>query len=138
MPCGGGLAFEKGHTLLTDIEPGIICKGDKEMIIRLANILIDNAISHSVSGGDISVKLTRKKNKDILSVTNKGEYIPPEELSRLFDRFYRTDKSRTGETGGFGLGLSIAKTIAENHKGTLTASSSADGTTVFTFTWHTS
>ena len=131
------LAFEKGHTLLTDIEPGIICRGDKEMMIRLANILIDNAISHSVSGGAISVKLVRKKNKDILTVTNKGEYIPPEELSRLFDRFYRTDKSRTKETGGFGLGLSIAKTIAENHKGTLTASSSADGTTSFTFTRHT-
>ncbi len=130
------LAFEKGHELVTDIEPDITCMGDREMIVRLANILLDNAISHSADGSAVNVDLHRKKGRNVLTVTNIGEYIPPEELSRLFDRFYRTDRSRTGETGGFGLGLSIAKTIAENHKGTLTASSSPDGTTSFTFTWN--
>ena len=129
------LAFEKGHAIKTDIEPDIIARGDKEMLIRLANILIDNAISHSVGDGDITVGFHRKKGKNILVVSNTGEYIPPEELSRLFDRFYRTDKSRTSSTGGFGLGLSIAKAIADKHKGTLTAASSPDGLTTFTFTW---
>ncbi|MBQ9384905.1 MAG: hypothetical protein IJT87_11795 [Ruminiclostridium sp.] len=130
------LAFEKGHPVVTDIEPDIIVKGDKEMLTRLANILIDNAISHSVGEGDITVSFCRRKGRNILTVSNHGEYIPPEELSRLFDRFYRTDKSRTSSTGGFGLGLSIAKAIADRHKGTLTASSSADGLTTFTFTWN--
>ena len=129
------LAFENGHNLVTEIEPDISCKGDKEMIERLANILIDNAIRHSVGSGEVKVELHRRKNRNILTVTNMGEYIPPEELSRLFDRFYRTDKSRTSSTGGFGLGLSIAKAIADKHKGTLTAASSPDGLTTFTFTW---
>lgn len=130
------LAFENGHPVVTEIEPDIYCKGDKEMTERLANILIDNAIRHSVGSEDVKVELHRRKNRNILTVTNKGEYIPPEELSRLFERFYRTDKSRTSSTGGFGLGLSIAKTIAEKHKGTLTAASAPNGLTSFTFTWH--
>ena len=129
------LAFENGHTLVTEIEPDIFCKGDREMIERLANILIDNAIRHSVSGGEVKVELHRRKSRYILNVSNRGEYIPPEELSRLFERFYRTDKSRTASTGGFGLGLSIAKAIADKHRGTLTAASSPDGLTTFTFTW---
>ncbi len=129
------LAFENGHTLVTDIEPDITCKGDKEMIERLANILIDNAIRHSIGAAEIKTELHRRKNRNILTVTNRGEYIPPEELSKLFDRFYRTDKSRTSSTGGFGLGLSIAKAIADKHRGTLTAASSPDGLTTFTFTW---
>ena len=129
------LAFENGHTLVTEIEPDISCKGDREMIERLANILIDNAIRHSVGSEEVKVALHRRKNRNILTVSNKGEYIAPEELSRLFDRFYRTDKSRTSSTGGFGLGLSIAKAIADKHKGTLTAASSPDGLTTFTFTW---
>lgn len=129
------LAFENGHTLVTEIEPDISCKGDREMIERLANILIDNAVRHSVGSEDIRVELHRRKNRNILTVSNKGEYIAPEELLRLFDRFYRTDKSRTSSTGGFGLGLSIAKAIADKHKGTLTAASSPDGLTTFTFTW---
>ncbi|HBI52512.1 MAG TPA: hypothetical protein DDX72_06985 [Ruminococcaceae bacterium] len=129
------LAFENGHTLVTEIEPDISCKGDREMIERLANILIDNAIRHSVGSEEVKVALHHKKNRNILTVSNKGEYIPPEELSRLFDRFYRTDKSRTSSTGGFGLGLSIAKAIADKHKGMLTAASSPDRLTTFTFTW---
>ena len=129
------LAFENGHTLVTEIEPDISCKGDREMIERLANILIDNAIRHSVGSEEVKVALHHKKNRNIITVSNKGEYIPPEELSRLFDRFYRTDKSRTSSTGGFGLGLSIAKAIADKHKGMLTAASSPDGLTTFTFTW---
>ena len=129
------LAFENGHTLVTEIEPDISCKGDREMIERLANILIDNAVRHSVGSEDVRVELHCRKNRNILTVSNKGEYIPPEELSKLFDRFYRTDKSRTSSTGGFGLGLAIAKAIADKHKGTLTAASSPDGLTTFTFTW---
>ncbi|MBR5089820.1 MAG: HAMP domain-containing histidine kinase [Ruminiclostridium sp.] len=129
------LAFENGHTLVTEIEPDISCKGDREMIERLANILIDNAVRHSVGGEEVKVELHRKKNRNILTVSNRGEYIPQEELSHLFDRFYRTDKSRTSATGGFGLGLSIARAIADKHNGTLTAASSPDGLTTFTFTW---
>ena len=129
------LAFERGRMLESEIEPDITARGDKERIVQLAHILIDNAIVHSDSGGTVNVSFRRKKNKNILTVSNTGDYIPPEELSRLFDRFYRTDKSRNSATGGFGLGLSIAGVIAEKHGGTLTASSVDSGVTTFTFIW---
>lgn len=129
------LAFEKGKTLETDIEPDVKCSGDKERIAQLAHILIDNAVSHSAANGYIKVSFHRYKGKARLTVENNGEQIKPEDIPRIFERFYRTDKSRTGDTGGFGLGLSIAKMIADKHNGTLTVTSSDDGITKFTAIW---
>lgn len=123
------LAFEKGKILESDIKEGIIVNGDRESLDRVIHILTDNAISHSPKGSQISVRLKNAKGKAVLSVSNEGE-IPVEELSHIFDRFYRTDASRSRETGGFGLGLAIAKAIAERHKGTVKAEVS-DGRTVF-------
>ena len=129
------LAYEKGKTLETDIEPDVKCIGDKERINQLAHILIDNAVSHSAEKGYIKVSLHRHKNKVKLIVENNGAQILPDDIPHLFERFYRTDKSRNANTGGFGLGLSIAKMIMDKHNGTISVSSSEDGITKFTAIW---
>ncbi len=122
------VAFEKGRSIFTEIEKNISYCGDKESICRMINILIDNAINHSAERTEITVSLKSHRNKIKLRVANKGVPIPAAELERIFDRYYRTDSSRSLDTGGFGLGLAIAKTIAENHKGQLTASSDENET----------
>lgn len=128
------LAFERGKVINSDIDSGIRVNGDREGLVRMINILIDNAVSHSSEHSDINVSLKKsRKNKVKLSVSNKGTPIPPEELERIFDRYYRTDASRSSSTGGFGLGLAIAKTIAEKHSGSITAESD-ENRTAFTVT----
>ena len=125
------VAFEKGKTLITDIEPNVTVKGDKESLARTINILIDNAVSHSSEHSEITVRLKKSRGKAKLTVENQGKPIPKEDLQRIFDRYYRTDASRSRDTGGFGLGLAIAKTVAEKHGGSITAESD-ENRTVFT------
>lgn len=125
------VAFEHGRTLSQDIEEGIIYKGDRESICRMLHILIDNAVAHSSEGSEIRVSLKRSRGKIKLMVSNEGKPIPSEELERIFDRYYRTDASRSRDTGGFGLGLAIAKAIVHKHGGTLTARSD-ENATIFT------
>lgn len=125
------VAFEHGRTLSQDIEEGIIYKGDRESICRMLHILIDNAVAHSSEGSEIRVSLKRSRGKIKLMVSNEGKPIPSEELERIFDRYYRTDASRSRDTGGFGLGLAIAKAIVQKHGGTLTARSD-ENATIFT------
>jgi two-component system sensor histidine kinase CiaH len=125
------VAFEKSKTLITDIEPNVTVKGDKESLTRTINILIDNAVSHSSEHSEITVRLKKSRGKAKLTVENQGKPIPKEDLQRIFDRYYRTDASRSRDTGGFGLGLAIAKTVAEKHGGSITAESD-ENRTVFT------
>lgn len=128
------VAFERGKTICSDIESGIKVKGEKESLIRMINILVDNAVSHSSDHSDISISLKRsRKGKIKLTVSNTGIPIPADELERIFDRYYRTDASRSSSTGGFGLGLAIAKAIAEKHGGTIAAESDHERT-AFTVT----
>lgn len=88
---------------------------------------MDNAVKYGAEGGAITLTLEKTDRQARLTVANPGEPIPPENLAHLFERFYRADTSR-GEKTGFGLGLSIADTIAMEHKGTLKAESDADST----------
>ncbi len=125
------LAFERGRFIEQDIAPGIVGKGEKESIQRVVRVLIDNAISHSSENSSVKVSLSLSKHGKIkLTVSNEGEDIPPESLNRIFDRYYRTDASRSKDTGGFGLGLAIAKTIVDKHGGTISAESE-NGITTF-------
>lgn len=118
------VAFEKGKSLSQSIESGISVTGDKESLSRLITILIDNAVIHSSEGSEISVRLEKeRRNKARLTVSNSGKPIPPDELERIFDRYYRTDSSRSSATGGFGLGLAIAAAIARRHGGSIYAQS---------------
>jgi signal transduction histidine kinase len=99
--------------------------GAPEEIRRLASILIENAMKYSPEGGNVKVNLEMQKRNIVLSVFNTTlEPMAQQDLSRLFERFYRTDTSRNSETGGHGIGLSIAKAITENHGGKITASTS--------------
>lgn len=113
------VAYEKGFTIVTNIDEGIFVQGDKSRLNQLVAILIDNAIEHTSGGKEISVSLTSSKRSAILSVVNSGEVIPDEIKTRLFDRFYRVDDSRTDDNGHYGLGLAIAKAIANIHDGTI-------------------
>lgn len=103
----------------TDLEENLIVNCDEERIKQLMIIFLDNAIKYTYSGGNIQVVLTQKDNKCIICVKDDGIGIKSEEKELVFERFYRGDKSRNRETGGAGLGLSIAKWIVEKHGGTI-------------------
>lgn len=117
--------FEKGLPLHYDIEPNIQVSGIPSHLKQLAGILLDNAGKYASSGGEIIVKLGRGRHKNcLLEVSNQGEPISDEDLKNLFKRFYRADKARS-MNHSYGLGLSIAQSIAEEHHGRIWAESRA-------------
>lgn len=111
----------QGKSLNSTIASMISMKGDEKAIRGLITILLDNAVKYTNENGYISVGLEKKKNRIYLSVFNTTEYISKEQISHLFDRFYRTDSSRNSQTGGYGLGLSIAAATVESHRGKVIA-----------------
>ena len=128
------VAFERGVKLGSQVEPGIKLRGNEQRLRRLAGTLIDNACKYVDDGGAVDVALSRAGKQAKLEVRNTGAPISPEDLPHVFDRFYRADKARTGGVGGHGLGLAIARAIAEEHGGALTASSTQAEGTAFTAT----
>jgi len=106
--------------------------GDEGQLKQLAAILLDNACKYAGEGGKVNVKLEKNQDKALLTVYNTGSPIPQEQLPRIFERFYRADSSRVRDKGGYGLGLAIAQSIAEGHKGKITAESAAGRGTTFT------
>jgi len=123
--------YEGGKTMRTDIAKAISVTADSGKITGVLYILLDNAGKYTPEGGNITVRLSAESEKAVLRVINTGEDIPAEDLPRIFDRFYRSDASRSTQTGGSGLGLSIAKTIVEHSGGTISAQSGG-GITTFT------
>lgn len=121
------VAFEAGKPLEYEIAPDLTVTGDRDKLRRLISILLDNAIKYGADGGTIRLKLQKSDRHAQLVVSNPGEPIPQDKLPHLFERFYRTDDSR-GEKSGFGLGLSIAATVAQEHKASLRAESDWDST----------
>lgn len=116
------VAFEAGKPLESDITPDVTVTGDADKLRQLIGVLLDNAIKYGAAGGTITLSVQKTGSSARLTVANPGEPIPAQQLSRLFERFYRADASR-GEQSGFGLGLPIAASIATEHKGTLKAES---------------
>lgn len=115
-------AASRGLDLKADIAPDLTLNGSPDMIRQLVSVLLDNAVKYSTDGGTIRVHLSIYKKCLSLSVENSlTQKIHESELERVFDRFYRTDKSRNSETGGQGIGLSIAKAITEAHGGNISA-----------------
>ena len=115
--------FEAGKTLDIQIPEGIEYVGNEEMIKQLAVILLSNALKYSDPGGRIVISLKAKGRQREISVFNTGEAIDPEDRERIFDRFWRADPAHGRETGGHGLGLAIAKSIVDTHRGKITVES---------------
>lgn len=123
--------FENNINLNSDIKEEIFIKGDKENLKRTIIIILDNAIKYTNKNGSIFVNLKEEKNKVKLEIKNTGEGIKKEHLEKIFERFYRIDESRVRESGGYGLGLSIAKSIVDYHKGRIYAQSNLGKDTTF-------
>lgn len=119
------LAESKGKQYQMDIEKDIHITGDQKSIEQLTSLLLDNAIKYSSDQGNIRITLSKGKNIS-LEVSNTCDSIPEGNLDRLFDRFYRVDTSRSRETGGYGIGLSVARAIASSHGGTIEALKDGD------------
>ncbi len=117
------VAFEKNKTLTLNIQPNVTAVADKNSVKKIANIIIDNAVKYSYTGGEIKVSVYKENNKAVFSVFNTGSNIPDELSNKIFERFYRGENSRSRELGGSGLGLAIAKSIADNNKWKITADS---------------
>ena len=117
-------ASDRQHSLISDIDSDITFCGDEYAVRRLISVLIDNAIKYSSPGTPIYFSLKKSKKGVIIKTENTSEQeIKKEDLPKMFDRFWRADKARSGGKGGFGIGLSLAKSVAEGHSGTIKAES---------------
>ncbi len=130
------VAFEQGVTIETDIEDGITLNCSKDEIEKLVSTLLDNAIKHSDKDTAVIIRLSKSKSLVNIQITNKGEPIAQGDEEKIFERFYRADKSRSRSENRYGLGLAIAKRIVINHGGSIKASSDGKtGTTTFEVTF---
>ena len=119
-----------------DIEEDIFYVGDERAIRQMTGILMDNAVKYSVDEGRICVTLKRKGKKIQLKIFNEAEAMPQGKQDILFERFYRLDTSRNSETGGSGIGLSVAKAIVASHKGKISAYSTDGNSLTVEITLH--
>lgn len=120
------LCKSQGKSFESSIRPMLSIHADERAIRQLVNILLDNAVKYSQEGGTVRVSLDTQGRYVRLTVYNTTEHIDKESLPHLFERFYRADKSRNSQIGGYGIGLSVAKAIVTSHKGKISATS-ADG-----------
>ncbi|MDE5582178.1 MAG: HAMP domain-containing histidine kinase [Ruminococcus sp.] len=109
-------AFENNKKFIVDIEDGLMINGSEQHIKQMVGIFIDNALKYSNDGGIVRVKLRSQGERKILSFYNTGNGIKEDEKDKIFERFYRSDDSRSRMTGGYGLGLAIAKSVIDKHK----------------------
>lgn len=115
------LSRAQGRRFEMRVEPMLSCTGDEKGIAQLVSILLDNAVKYSASGGEIALTLEKRGKNIALCVENAVENFSQETLDNMFERFYRGDSSRSSQTSGYGLGLSIARAIVAAHKGKITA-----------------
>ena len=119
-------AASRGHVLTVSVEPDLTYRGDEYAVRQLVSILLDNAVKYALPDTPITVSLERARRGVVLRTVNRCEPSAELDASKLFDRFYRADPSRSAETGGFGIGLSIARGIAEGHHGGISAKVTGD------------
>ncbi|WP_075349782.1 sensor histidine kinase [Algoriphagus marinus] len=117
--------YEEGKSYLTS--------GDRPKIYRVCQNLIVNAVKYNDEKGEVHVTLKLHKNSIQLDIKDDGQGIPPEDIKRIFERFYRVEKSRSKEKGGTGLGLAIVKHILEGHKSKISVTSTLGKGSIFSF-----
>ena len=129
------VAEQDGKVLLLSIEPEVEGKGNEILLVQLVSLLLDNALKYSLPESRISFSFRKKGRRAELVVSNETAMVAGGNQDILFERFYRTDASRNSETGGSGIGLSIARAIVETHKGRIHANCADGRTIVFTALW---
>ena len=117
------LARSKGKVFSASVAPGLRVNGDERALAKLVSILLDNAMKYSTENGTVALRLNQTGRNARLSVRNSTPPMEKGSADRLFERFAREDRSRNSESGGFGLGLAIAKAVTEAHKGRIRAES---------------
>lgn len=110
-----------GCRLETQIQPDLPYRGVQDNLFRLFSLLLDNAVKYCTPGGAIEMSLYRKGRIVVFTLSNPCQNLEPADIPKLFDRFYRADASRARATGGYGIGLSTAKAIVEQHHGKISA-----------------
>ena len=128
------VAFENGGEIVEDVEPKAKVFGDESQLKRLVSTLIENACKYSNNLCPIKIALKNSVESCELAVANSSGDISDEELDHMFDRFYKADKARTGQTRSYGLGLAIAREIVNSHKGEISVKNEA-GVTTFSVTF---
>lgn len=123
------LALSEQKKFVAEIDSNVMYHGNEQALSQLCYILLDNAFKYTCENGRIHLTLSQKHEKVVLRLTNDVEQIEIGKHNEFFDRFYRQDESRNSQTGGFGIGLALAKAIVHKHKGKISASS-LDGTSV--------
>lgn len=128
-------ASKKEVSIKLDFDPEktYLTHADRPKIYRVCQNLIFNAINYNHNGGEVKVSVKTHKNTIHVEVKDDGQGIPPEDLKRIFERFYRVEKSRSKEKGGTGLGLAIVKHILEGHKSKISVSSTVGKGSNFSF-----
>lgn len=118
-------SFQKKH-IIADIDNNIYYRGEQQAIVQLMDILLENAIKYATKETDINVTLKKNKKYATMKISNKAN-VKKGDLRKVFDRFYRLDESRNSTIKGYGIGLSMAKLIAEKHKEVIKAYAPEDG-----------
>ena len=129
------LAYEKSITLDTELPEECFVRGDSGYLLRIVSSLLENALKYEPEGGRVLLRLIQEKKKTLLSVQNFGTQIPQEDLPHVFDRFYRSDKSRQNDSDSFGLGLAITRQMIQRLGGDISAASSPEEGTIFRVTF---
>ncbi len=129
------LAYEKNITLDTELPEECFVRGDSGYLLRIVSSLLENALKYEPEGGRVLLRLIQEKKKIFLFVQNFGTQIPREDLPHVFDRFYRSDKSRQNDSNSFGLGLAITRQMLQRLGGDISAASSPEEGTIFCVTF---
>lgn len=124
------VAEDKGIQLSTSVPPELFFNADRNRLLQVLANLLDNAIKYMPPGGQVTLTAARNPHQVVLTVTDTGVGIPPEDLPHIWDRLYRGDKSRSQR--GLGLGLSLVKAIVQAHSGSVTIHSTPGSGAVFT------
>jgi len=128
-------ASDKKLDVITEVPPKLpVIQGDPDMLAQVLINLVDNAIKYTPSGGRITIRAGTTEGNVKVEVEDTGIGIPPENLPRIFERFYRVDKARSRELGGIGMGLAIVKHIIRAHGGKAKVESEVGKGSTFIFT----